>query len=188
MVERQIPVLKVGCSSHSLLNGEFLFFALFFPSQLEPSTPHKSIMSSSTAKAILQLSKWSNPNFFTLAKKEKKAQVLSIAFSHYCELAVWALQASSVPLHEHGYAPMQHVLPVLSVRVAQREKYLSASSRVTKVGELPTSTSTSTSTSTAATGTSNESAAATATAATAADLVAFALLVMLLKESLLLYY
>jgi len=77
-----------------------------------------------------------SPNFFNLAKSSNEVQILTISFSHYCELACWALKLAKIPYREHAYAPGQHVLPVLSVRVGDRKKkYLSESSRVSSVKE-----------------------------------------------------
>lgn len=84
---------------------------------------------------VIKFAKLINPNYFKLAERENKVQVLTIAFSHYCELAVWSLKAGNIPYQEHGFAPGQHFLPVLSVRMGTDQKYLSTSSRVTGVKE-----------------------------------------------------
>ena len=40
-------------------------------------------------------------------------QLYTIAFSHYCEKARWALDRSGEPYREHGYAPLSHLLGTL---------------------------------------------------------------------------
>ncbi len=87
------------------------------------------------APFIVNLARWTNPNFFSLAKKENAIQVLTISISHYCDFSLWALKLGKKNFVEHGYAPGQHVLPVLSLRVGGEKKFLSNSSRVTGVEE-----------------------------------------------------
>lgn len=85
---------------------------------------------------ILWVAKTISPDFFKLAKTTNEAQILTISFSHYCEIACWAFRLAKIPYKEHSYAPGQHVLPVLSVRVGNKDKkYLSSSSRVSSVKE-----------------------------------------------------
>ena len=85
---------------------------------------------------LVKIAKWVCPNYFLEARKSQKFQVITIGFSHYCELACWALRHARIPFVEHGFAPGQHVLPALSVRVGQPDrKYLSTSSRPTTVKE-----------------------------------------------------
>lgn len=85
---------------------------------------------------LVTLARWLCPNYFKEAKLTQKAQVITIAFSHYCELACWSLKYAKIPFVERGFAPGQHVLPALSVRVGQdNKKYISGSSRTTSVKE-----------------------------------------------------
>lgn len=58
-------------------------------------------------------------DYFTLARERQRPQFITISYSHYVELARWALEYSHTPFDEHGFAPGQHVLPTLSVRVAK---------------------------------------------------------------------
>eukprot|EP01040_Poterioochromonas_malhamensis_P006518 gene6518-7018_t len=81
------------------------------------------------------LAKWLCPNYFKVAEDTNKYQVITIQFSHFCELACWSLRLAKIPFREHGFAPGQHVLPALSVRVGRDKKYLSNSSRTTSVKE-----------------------------------------------------
>jgi glutathione S-transferase len=85
---------------------------------------------------IVFLSKLLSPNFKELAKKNNSIQVVTIGISHYCELAIWCLKAKGIPYQEYACAPVQHVFPSLAVRVGDKQKHLSKSSRTTEV-ELP---------------------------------------------------
>jgi glutathione S-transferase len=51
------------------------------------------------------------------ARRTGSAQLVTISFSHYAELARWNLELAGVPFTEHGFTPIQHVLPALSVRL-----------------------------------------------------------------------
>jgi hypothetical protein len=53
-----------------------------------------------------------------LARRRQRAQLVTIHYSHFNELARWCLELSGTPYDEHGFAPGQHALPALSVRVA----------------------------------------------------------------------
>jgi hypothetical protein len=82
---------------------------------------------------IVFLSKLLSPNFKEVAKKNNSIQVVTIGFSHYCELAIWCLKAKGIPFQEYGCAPVQHIFPSLAVRVGGKQKYLSSGSRTTEV-------------------------------------------------------
>ena len=41
---------------------------------------------------ILTLAKLVSSNYRELARRDKKIQVLTIDYSHFCELSIWALQ------------------------------------------------------------------------------------------------
>lgn len=71
------------------------------------------------------------------ASKTHKAQLLTIPYSHYVEFARWSLLLGNKPFEENWYMPGQHVLPLLSLRVAGKKKHLSSSSFVTKSGRDP---------------------------------------------------
>lgn len=78
---------------------------------------------------ILWAAKFFSPNFFQLAKQSNSIQVITICFSHYCELAVWSLTKAGLKFDEYHCAPGQHVLPALSVRVGDKKnRHLSTSS------------------------------------------------------------
>jgi hypothetical protein len=80
---------------------------------------------------IVFLSKWLSPNFKKIAASTQRIQLVTISISHYCDMASWALKLKNIPFVEHGYAPGQHVLAALRVRVGSSEKHLSSSSRTT---------------------------------------------------------
>jgi glutathione S-transferase len=82
---------------------------------------------------VLYLAKTLSPDFFKLAQSTKSVQLVTIGFSHYCELTSWCLKVKGIPFQEQAYYPLQHVLPALAVRVCGKEKYLSSSSRTTEV-------------------------------------------------------
>eukprot|EP01035_Chromulina_nebulosa_P027583 gene27583-36296_t len=83
---------------------------------------------------IVSIAKIFSTDFQSYARKSQTLQVLTIDYSHFCEFSLWALKEQKVPFEEHGYAPGQHVLPVLSVRVGNRnKKHLSSSSRIVPV-------------------------------------------------------
>lgn len=87
---------------------------------------------------IVTLARWLSPDFKKIARSTGITQVLTISISHYAEFACWALQLGGVQFKEYGYAPAQHVLPVLSLRVGDKAKHLSSTSRVMDVGEQST--------------------------------------------------
>mmetsp|Transcript_20983 Transcript_20983/g.19120 ORF Transcript_20983/g.19120 Transcript_20983/m.19120 type:complete len:307 (+) Transcript_20983:41-961(+) len=57
------------------------------------------------------------PDYKLLAKKTNRIQLITLRVSHYVEFARWCLQLGNKSFDEHGFAPGQHVLPVLSVRI-----------------------------------------------------------------------
>jgi len=66
---------------------------------------------------IISFAKATNPNFVKVAKDTKRGQLLTIPYSHYVEFARWSLDYCDITYDEHKYAPVQHVLPVLSLRL-----------------------------------------------------------------------
>lgn len=80
-------------------------------------------------------------NFAGLARLSKTPQFVTIAYSHYNEFARWCLEFTGSSFVEHGYAPGQHILPALSVRVARDgTKHMPTSSSMTPGKSSPTST------------------------------------------------
>lgn len=68
-------------------------------------------------------------DFPSTAAKAGRPQLVTISYSHYNELARWSLELDGADFDEHGYAPGQHVLPALSVRVPKSSgKHLATSS------------------------------------------------------------
>ena len=81
-------------------------------------------------------------DFKARAGKTQKGQLVSIAYSHFVEGARWCLDLDGASYEEHGYAPGQHILPVISVRVPKGGgTAFSASSNVSGNKEKPSPTS-----------------------------------------------
>ncbi len=83
--------------------------------------------------SIKTVAKLVAPNFRNLAERSGRPQLVTIAFSHYNDLARWTLQVSKIDFDEYGYAPGAHVLPALSVRVGGEKKEISTSSKVESI-------------------------------------------------------
>lgn len=82
---------------------------------------------------LLTLARWTQPNFVDRAVKNKRAELLTIPYSHYCETAAWSLQLARIPFVERDFMPGEHVLPLLALRVTGDSKFISKSSFVTRV-------------------------------------------------------
>ena len=79
-------------------------------------------------------------DFPSLARTRNTPQLVTISYSHYNELARWCLEESGASFEEIGYAPGQHALPALSIRVAKSGgRHLSTSSSMTGAKASPTS-------------------------------------------------
>lgn len=75
------------------------------------------------------LSKWICPDFITLAKNSGTIQLITISYSHFCEISSWALRKSGKKFTEYGYSPVQHAFPAIRVRIGNSKvKHLSDSS------------------------------------------------------------
>lgn len=85
---------------------------------------------------LVTLSKWLSPDFRSLAKSNQNIQLVSIGISHYCDLASWCLKEKGIKYEEHVYAPVQHIFGALALRVGDKARYVSTSSRTTDV-QLP---------------------------------------------------
>lgn len=83
---------------------------------------------------MLSFARWTQPNFKSIAAKKNTPQFITIPYSHYVEFARWSLQINGYKFFEVGYAPGQHVLPVLSIRGGQKQN-LSNSSYMTPVAD-----------------------------------------------------
>jgi len=82
---------------------------------------------------MLRLARHTQKDYRVLARSTQRAQVVTIPYSHFCELGNWALTACRVPCDEHGFAPGAHVLPALALRFAGGAKHLATSSAVRPV-------------------------------------------------------
>lgn len=80
-------------------------------------------------------------NFESLAQTTKKPQFVTLSYSHFVEFARWSLQYNNIDFIEHGYAPGQHVLPTISIRVSRDNKktHFSSSSSISDKKMSPTS-------------------------------------------------
>jgi hypothetical protein len=87
----------------------------------------------------LSLVKLTQTDFVHRAKSSSRAQLLVIPYSHFCELAIWSLQIAGIDCEIHGYAPGQHILPVLALRKGGNHEYLSSSSHVQPVRTVSSS-------------------------------------------------
>lgn len=70
---------------------------------------------------LVAAAKLTQPDLLARAARTGRAQLVIIPYSHYCELAVWALSRPSSAIKDaevHAFAPGQHILPVLRNRVA----------------------------------------------------------------------
>ncbi len=87
----------------------------------------------------LALVKLTQTDFIRKAKASSRAQLLVIPYSHFCELAIWSLQIAGMDSEIHGYAPGQHILPVLALRKGGNSQHLPSSSHVQPVNVVPAS-------------------------------------------------
>ena len=67
---------------------------------------------------IVSIAKATNQNFVKIAKDTDRCQLLTIPYSHYVEFSRFSLDFCDIKYDEHKYAPVQHVLPVISVRLS----------------------------------------------------------------------
>jgi hypothetical protein len=67
---------------------------------------------------LVTAAKLTQTDLLARAAQSKIPQLIVIPYSHYCELAVWALARRQQRVEIHNYAPGQHILPVLRNRVA----------------------------------------------------------------------
>jgi hypothetical protein len=89
----------------------------------------------SVTSMLLYVARNTQLDFRQKAKASGIPQLITIPYSHYVDFARWSLQSAGIKFEEHDYAPLQHVLPVLSVRVARKEKFISESAYVERVGQ-----------------------------------------------------
>ena len=85
------------------------------------------------ANHLIKLARWTQPNYPALAASRGRAQLLTMPYSHFCELGCWSLQLAKIPFDEHKLGPGSHVLPMLSLRVAGAQRHLASTSATTAV-------------------------------------------------------
>ena len=61
-------------------------------------------------------------DFKEISRKQQRPQMVTIPFSHYVEFARWSLLYARVQFDEHPFTPGDHILPTLSVRLADKQK------------------------------------------------------------------
>jgi glutathione S-transferase len=84
---------------------------------------------------------WTQEDFIKKAKNTGKAQLLTIPYSHFVELARWTWLLTNKSFEESWYMPGQHILPMLSLRVSGSKEYISSTSFVAKAGRDPSTIS-----------------------------------------------
>mmetsp|Transcript_39222 Transcript_39222/g.91631 ORF Transcript_39222/g.91631 Transcript_39222/m.91631 type:complete len:318 (+) Transcript_39222:110-1063(+) len=84
---------------------------------------------------IVTVARWTQTNFPRKAKSSNKVQMISIAYSRYCEFARFALIAAKVDFDELACIPGQHVLPALALRFSGDKPSVSTSKGMHKVGK-----------------------------------------------------
>jgi len=83
---------------------------------------------------VVKLARWTQPSFLKLAASSSTPQFLAIPYSHYCEMAAWTLSKSNTSFKSYWYAPGEHVLPTLSVRIGDpNATHLATSSRTQSI-------------------------------------------------------
>lgn len=78
--------------------------------------------------AIVTMAKVTQRDFRKRAVATGVAQFLTIPYSHFVEFARFCLDLTGTKYEEHGYAPGQHVLPLLKLRVGGPERAVSKTS------------------------------------------------------------
>mmetsp|Transcript_49889 Transcript_49889/g.124502 ORF Transcript_49889/g.124502 Transcript_49889/m.124502 type:complete len:320 (-) Transcript_49889:302-1261(-) len=84
---------------------------------------------------IVNVAKWTQPDYVKKAKQSNKLQMISISYSHYCEFARFALLAAKVDFEELQCIPGQHILPTLALRFSGETPAVSESAAMHKVGK-----------------------------------------------------
>ena len=65
----------------------------------------------------VRLARWTQPDLKAMAVLNRRAQLLLIPYSHYCELARWSLEVAGIEYDEHGYSPGAHMPVTLALRI-----------------------------------------------------------------------
>ena len=86
---------------------------------------------------VVKLAHLTQTDHMRRAKNTATIQLLTISISHYVEMARWCLQLCGLKYEEHGYGPVQHVLPVLSARIDRntKKRYIGTSSATESANE-----------------------------------------------------
>ena len=81
---------------------------------------------------LLRIARLTQPDYQNLAATSKRAQLLTIPYSSFCDLGAWALKAAGIPYTEHAFAPGGNVLPLVRLRLGGSDKHVSKTSAVSK--------------------------------------------------------
>lgn len=80
---------------------------------------------------IKLIARTTQKDYRALASASNVPQLLTIPYSHFCEMGGWSLSAAGVAFQEQPFAPGQHILPVLALRTGGSDgPHLSSSSAV----------------------------------------------------------
>eukprot|EP00285_Hemiselmis_virescens_P014993 CAMPEP_0173378586 /NCGR_PEP_ID=MMETSP1356-20130122/1734_1 /TAXON_ID=77927 ORGANISM="Hemiselmis virescens, Strain PCC157" /NCGR_SAMPLE_ID=MMETSP1356 /ASSEMBLY_ACC=CAM_ASM_000847 /LENGTH=236 /DNA_ID=CAMNT_0014331703 /DNA_START=71 /DNA_END=777 /DNA_ORIENTATION=+ len=90
---------------------------------------------------IVSVAKWTQADLRKKASREKRLQMITIGYSHYCEFGRFALLVGGVPFDDMACIPGQHVLPTLALRFSGDKPVTSDSTAMTQVGTPPESLS-----------------------------------------------
>ena len=69
------------------------------------------------SEMCVRIARWTQPDLKALAVRKRRAQLLLIPYSHYCELARWSLEVAGIAFDEHGYSPGAHMPVTLALRI-----------------------------------------------------------------------
>ena len=53
----------------------------------------------------MKVARFTQPNFLEEATKTMIPHMITIPYSHYCDMAVWSMEMTGKPFVEHGYMP-----------------------------------------------------------------------------------
>lgn len=69
------------------------------------------------APPVVRLARLTQPDWVRTAQRVGRPQLLTIPYSHFCELAKFALSLAHLDYDEAGYPPGAHILPALATRL-----------------------------------------------------------------------
>lgn len=69
------------------------------------------------------IAQWTQKDYLDVAARSGRPQLLTIPYSHFCELAQWSLDLGGVDYEHRAFLPGQHILPVLKVRIGSEDSW-----------------------------------------------------------------